>query len=218
MTGRRGGCAQRRNRAVAAAAWSLMGLLAAVWLAGCSSGTAGPVSTTSATTAATAASGAANASAGPTSDLPASSAATAATSATSAAGTGTGAGGSGAGASTPVPTRTDSRPVTSFPSPVEMTAPHATAATAEGCQQLAGGGWQATFVVTLVGGTDWAVVPQHGPATPAGADRWTVVIRQGTGTGSQITLDRLEVGGGSPYRTATVVLGPGVSTSASCTS
>ena len=215
MTGRRGGCAQRRNRAVAAAAWSLMGLLAAVWLAGCSSGTAGPVSTTSATTAATAASGAANASAGPTSDLPASSAATAAT---SAAGTGTGAGGSGAGASTPVPTRTDSRPVTSFPSPVEMTAPHATAATAEGCQQLAGGGWQATFVVTLVGGTDWAVVPQHGPATPAGADRWTVVIRQGTGTGSQITLDRLEVGGGSPYRTATVVLGPGVSTSASCTS
>jgi len=99
-----------------------------------------------------------------------------------------------------------------------MTAPQATAATADGCQQLAGGGWQATFVVTLVGGTDWAVVPQHGPVTPSGADQWTVVIRQGTITGSHVTLDRLEVGGGSPYRTATVVLGPGVGVSASCPS
>jgi len=97
-----------------------------------------------------------------------------------------------------------------------MTAPQATAATSGGCQPLAGGGWQATFVVTLVGGTDWAVVPQHGPATKTGVDQWTVVIRQGTGPGSPITLDRLEVGGGSPYRTATVVLGPGVSASAAC--
>jgi hypothetical protein len=111
-----------------------------------------------------------------------------------------------------------SHPQTRYPSPAGMTPPAATAASVVGCQPLIGGGWQATFVVTLTGGTDWAVVPQHGPASRTGADQWTVVIRQGTGGGASIALTRIEVGGGSPYRTATVALGLGVAATASCPS
>ena len=99
-----------------------------------------------------------------------------------------------------------------------MTPPTATAASVVGCQALTGGGWQATFTVTLTGGTDWAVVPQHGPATRTGADQWTVVIRQGSGPGATVALARIEVGGGTPYRTATVTFGPGVAVTASCPS
>jgi len=99
-----------------------------------------------------------------------------------------------------------------------MTPPVATAASAISCTPLSAGGWEATFLLTLTGGTQWAVVPQHGPVTHTTASQWTVVIRQGAGSGVAISLTQVEVGGGSPYRTATVPLGPGVAVTAACPS
>jgi hypothetical protein len=99
-----------------------------------------------------------------------------------------------------------------------MTPPTATAASAAGCQEL-DGGWQATFLVTLTGGRGWAVVPQRGPVSRAGGDQWSIVVLQpkSGGTGS-VTLSAVQVGGGIPFRTATVVLGPGVATTVACPS
>ncbi len=129
---------------------------------------------------------------------------------------GTRTGSGSAGPTTPESPSPNARDQTRYPTPAGMTPPTATAASAVSCLPLAGGGWQATFAVTLTGGSQWAVVPQHGPATHTGADTWTVVIRQGPGGSTVIGLTRIEVGGGSPYRTATVPLGPGVAVTASC--
>lgn len=105
-----------------------------------------------------------------------------------------------------------------YPSPAGMTPPTATAATVVGCQPLTGGGWQATFLVTLTGGEQWAVIPSRGPATRTGDDQWTIVIQQGTGGAVTIPLTRVQVGGGSPFRTTYVPLGPGIAVTASCPS
>jgi hypothetical protein len=105
-----------------------------------------------------------------------------------------------------------------FPSPAGMQPPTATAATAVGCQPLTGGGWQATFVVTLAGGEQWAVLPEHGPATRTGDDQWTIVIQEGAGGPVSIPLTKVLVGGGSPFRSAYVPLGPGVAATAACPS
>lgn len=112
----------------------------------------------------------------------------------------------------------DSTRAPRYPSPAGMQPPTATAATAVGCEPLTGGGWRATFLVTLTGGEQWAVVPELGPATPTGHDVWKVVIEESTVTSNSVTLSRVKVGGGAPFRTAYVPLGPGLAPTASCPS
>jgi len=99
-----------------------------------------------------------------------------------------------------------------------MQPPTATSASAAGCELLTGGGWRATFLVSLTGGEQWAVVPELGPATPTGNDVWKIVIEDSAPKGNSVTLSRVKVGGGSPFRTAYVPLGPGVPVTASCPS
>ena len=129
----------------------------------------------------------------------------------------TGAGASEGGVATTVPTH-DSTKAPRLPTPGGMQPPTATAAHAVGCTPLTSGGWQATFVVTLTGGQQWAVLPALGPATPTGADEWTIVVQEGADGPQPIRLDRVEVGGGAPFRTAYVPLGPGVATQVACPS
>ncbi len=112
----------------------------------------------------------------------------------------------------------DSTKAPRLPTPGGMQPPTATAAHAVGCTPLTSGGWQATFVVTLTGGQQWAVLPALGPATPTGADEWTIVVQEGADGPQPIRMDRVEVGGGAPFRTAYVPLGPGVATQAACPS
>jgi hypothetical protein len=116
------------------------------------------------------------------------------------------------------PATHDSTKAPRLPTPGGMQPPTATAAHAVSCAPLAGGGWQATFVVTLEGGQQWSVLPQLGPATPNGDGDWTVVVQQAAGGRVPIVLDRVEVGGGAPFRTAYVVLGPGVEAQTTCPS
>jgi hypothetical protein len=112
----------------------------------------------------------------------------------------------------------DSTKAPRYPSPAGMQPPTATAASAVGCQPLPGGGWQATFTVTLTGGQQWAVLPERGPVSRSGDDLWTIVVQEGPGGPVSIPLTKVLVGGGSPFHSAYVPLGPGVATTAACPS